>query len=1289
MDFSHLPNFADPHVHVKSFDAASTPEKFAQRELEMGGKYLTITDHGTLEGIRDLYTLTTKSKKFGGQLKIIPGLEAYFRDDDCPVLLAAGATKNAKGTLGDWIKYFHLTMHFQDQEAFETASRLLSRADLRAEVHGSERKPLFNWADLEELGSKNITFGSSCLIGMVSRHLLTQDDATGARAYYERLRSIVKPGNFVVELFPHQCGTNWVEGVFFTFEDGTEAKYYEGKTLRTADGDIKAGELAKQFARDSKKAQEKHQRLIAVKHYHTWTEETTPKVFLTVEYVAGEVANECRPWCPNGDVQLGCNNFLLEMADKYKDPVILSSDSHFAYPDEKMVQDIRLGMGFRFVNSHHKLTNNDAWAYCKDVLGMGPGEFQRCIENSYRWASGFDNFQLKPKDPLPTDFYPKDTLEHLRTLINKYGRMNWNDPVMRSRLKQEVELLHKNGTIDLLPYFFVCEDAISAHLRAGIPVGPGRGSAAGVLMAYLLGITHANPLDYDLSLDRFLTLDRIKTGKMPDIDMDFPNRDFLVDPQDSTKGWLKERFGDRVAQISTDGTIKLKSAILDTFRVMHGGTIPPEVATFSHNLMDPPQGLDSRSYVFGYADNGAWVPGLFETDSRLREFSEKWPVEWETITMLLGLYRQKGRHASAFIINNEPIENFIPLVTIGNGRATQFTANAVEASGALKFDFLGVAAIGDIERATRLIRARHMVAYDVQTIDGIRYVTLKSGKRVAEVDVVPLNGDLLDVYDLPVDDAVYQDIVDCKTETVFQLDTHTARTWLRRFRFRKPDGTLGLNSINDLATFTALDRPGGLDSYVVGPDGKRHNMMVEYARRSEGLEPIDAMDILLELAPKTHGIMCFQEDLQRVFQIVAGVSGVDANNFRGDVSKKQKEKVIGWKAKFMAGAIPRIGEAEGEKLWENMVAWANYGFNKSHAVSYMLTGYATAWLKHHYPLEWWTAVLQGADSDEVFGKFWPSCGHLIDFPDVRQTDADFAIRGDRIQAPLRVLKGVGEKASAELALVQAGPAFTNIEEFCNAVQTLRVAEGRGTPAVNKKGQPYIKPGRTALHSGVIGSLILSGAMDSLFPTEADPSEKLGMWEEAWKDLGNKLKTKPREPVGKLRQYQLRKDVLPGYCEDLFNVAWNRVPDEDKGVTDSGLPYVKAPHPDSGLEEAPWAMSDKDDLADFIAEKRPEGFRMAAAAYVLDERRFEFKSKQTGSQLPACQLDLEVGGEIIKVVRWPKNDDKLPAAFKNPLKGAVVLALLQMTKDEERPLKLINIRVLERPLGQEEKEESAE
>lgn len=1300
MDWSTLPNFADPHVHVKSFDAASTPEKFAARELELGGKFLTVTDHGTMEGIRDLYTLTTKSKKYAGKLHLIPGLEAYFRDDNCDLLREAGATWNDKKTFVDWIKYFHLTMHFQDQAAFETCSRLLSRADLRAETHGSERKPLFSWQDLEELGAQNVTFGSSCLIGMVSRHLLAQNDHVTALKYYERLRAIVKPGNFVVELFPHRCGSNWVDGIFLKFKDGTQVKYYEGKNLRTAAGEIKAKDLADAWKRNRVQALETHQRLLAVKHYQTWTDEESPREFESVAHVQGEVANECRPWCPDGDVQLGANRFMLEQAERHGDPVIISTDSHFAYPEEKIVQDVRLGMGWKFVNSHHKLSNADAWAYCNQVLGTSEAQYQRYLENSWAWAEGFKGFKLTTKEPLPTRFYPKETLKHLGELIIKHDKMDWHNPVYMERLREEIDLLHHNGTIDLLPYLFVCEDAIMAHLRAGILPGPGRGSAAGLLLADLLDITQVDPIPFGLSKDRFLTADRIKTGKMPDVDMDFPTRDFLVDPSDSEKGWLKERFGECVAQLSADTTIKLKSAILDTFRVLNEGTIPSDIASFAHNLPDPPQGVDSRSVVFGYDDNGTWVPGLYETMPELKDFSERYPWAWNVITLLLGLYRQKTRHASGFIISNEAVENFIPLVTVGGVRTTQFTAAAVEASGALKFDFLAVHAVGDVHRALGFIRARHGVPGKVVERDGVTYVMAHSydqegGDRhhwLPEVMTVPFEGKVLDIYHLPTDQGVYKEIVTGHTASVFQLHTEGAVDWMRQFDFVKPDGRLGLNSIEDLAAFTALDRPGGLKSFVTDARGKSWCTMVEYARRAKGKEPVGALPILMELIPKNYGIMCFQEDLQRVFQVVGGVSGVDANNFRADVSKKLREKVIAWKEKFMAGAVTRLGAADAETLWEQMVAWADYGFNKSHAVSYMITGYATAWLKHHYPLEWWTSVLQGAKREKIFSKFWPHCGDLIDFPDIRYGNKEFEIVGERIRAPLELLKGIGDAAGEELAAIQEAGPIDDVKEFCARVQARRIANG--TPAVkkDKKGNefPTIKKARTALHSGVVGALILGGAMDSIFAPGLNPAEKLVLWEQEWKALGNTLKKKEHKPITPLRQYQLRKDVLPGFAANIKGLAWEALGTEGHTVeTDQGwVQYIQRQLPDS-QQSSTWELSTWEDVSLHLRDNTEGGHRMAFAAYVLEERRFEYLHKDLQRRVFAVELILEIETEAVKMVRWPKRDGSLPPAFKDSLKGAVIVACCEFTGKRVKPVNLVDAVVLERPIGDEDKEESAD
>lgn len=646
-----MKNFVSPHVHIKSFDAASTAEKFAKRELELQTGYVTITDHGTLEGTRQLYDLC-HGKKYKGQLTPILGLEGYFRDDNCPIFTSKGIEKDEKGTFRDYIKYTHITMHFQDCEAFEATSRILSLADDRAETHGSERKPLFTWRDLEELGQYNITMTSGCLIGMVSRHILKNKDLDSAIKYYEKLRSLVKPRNFYVEVFPHVCDRDYQVGVFFKYEDGTEEKLPVWKGIKTKQGEFKAEQLANECKNNPTKI-DKHERIMEVMNYRKWEPMENPKRLVGIEKREGFLQNECTDVCPNGDVQLTSNKILISLAEKYGDKILISDDSHFAIPEEKVIQDIRLNQrelekglsaSWKFPNSHHRLSTADAKAYFEKNMPITDAKLEEWIENSVEWASKFKNFKFKDRQSLPTKFYPEDTLKHTLDIIDRNGRMDWKNADKVERLKKEIELLHKNGTIDLLPYFFMAAEANKVYAQNGELTGPGRGSAAGLLLAYLEGITHNDPLKYDLSMDRFMTLERIKSGKLPDIDMDFGSRDLLVDPNDSSKGWLKQRFGDCVAQISVESTLKLKSSIKDIFRALHG-VVPPNVEALCKELPQPPQGVPDRDFVFGYDANGEWVQGLIETNEKLLVFSKTYPKEWELVSQLMGLVRQKGRHA--------------------------------------------------------------------------------------------------------------------------------------------------------------------------------------------------------------------------------------------------------------------------------------------------------------------------------------------------------------------------------------------------------------------------------------------------------------------------------------------------------------------------------------------------------------------------------------------------------------------------------------------------------------------
>jgi len=1343
----NLKNFASPHVHVRSFDSASTPEAFAQRELEIGSEFITVTDHGTLEADRQVYDLCQKDIKYGpgnklkGKLTPILGLEGYFRDDNCPILTEAGIVKDEKGTFAEHLKYLHLTMHFLDQEAFETGVRILSRADLRAEVHGSERKPLFTWQDLEELGSKNVTFCSSCLIGMVSRHLLAHNDVKSALRYYDRLRSTVKPGNFYVEMFPHICDRNWDEGVFVKYEDGVEEKIPQWKKILTENGDIKAITLVEDFRRNPAAAIEKHVHIKGMMQNRKMVE-LPPKKIIMAEHREGYLVNECRPWAPNGDVQLGVNRFMLEVAKKYGDKILISDDSHFAKPEEKVAQDVRLGQNgsWRFVNSHHRLTNAETYEYFKNHMGISEGEFQSWVENSHEWGARFKGFKFKERKVLPVSFYPKDTLDHTRKLIEKHGRMDWKNQQFVDRLRAEINLLHYNGVIDLLPYFFIDEEVCDFYLKNGELTGPGRGSAAGLLLTYLLGITHVDPLRYGLSMDRFMTKTRIESGKYPDIDQDLPHRDLLVDPNDPTKGWLAERFGENVAQISTDTTMKLKSSIKDTFRVLYGrGSSQLEEVgklTAQRDFPQAPQGIEDWDFVFGYkGSDESWVPGAVETDPVLMKFVKDHPDEWKVIEQCMGMTRQKSRHACAYVIADEPISNFIPMTTVGGVRVTQFTAATVESSGGLKMDFLIVNSLKDIGACLRLIQNRKAPEIDWSkgrmkykereasgdiTVPGMRL----GGKFVPHIRCLPHKGEFYDIWDLPENQEVFRDICEAKTESVFQFNTPGARGYLadcfNAVRLTEPDGTVhkGIDSIEALAAFTALDRPGGLDVFVEDPSGKKHNMLVEFARRAKGQLPAGDQELiptLEKLIPETYGVIVYQEQLTRIYQMLGQTTGAEADEFRVHVSKKQMAKVIQDKEVFMRGAIDKLGKPTAEKLWTMMEAWARYGFNKSHAICYVVISYACAFLKHFYPLEWWTAVLKNADRNEINEKFWPYCGKYIDFPDIKLSRGDFDIQGDRIRAPFWLLKGIGDKAQAQL--VECGP-YVDIKDFCMKIQQWRIRNGTDvektvTDKKTKETRVEIKRklATTAINSRVITTLIVSGAMDSLFPKVLVPNEKgetveydmtigekIAAYETALKEaqaeLGIKAtKSKKDGPdirnLTSLDQYQMRKTILPALTEPLLPLVENLAHIKDKLIArNKGYKAHHKPIGSPGYLDFPIAT---DELVEKIIENPPpEEMIYAVVGYVTGERRWRFDNKTNDTNAPktkpAVELTIDVEGTTVKGVKWPV-ENVLPTPFDKPLTGAVVIACFRKRIGKNATIE--DVLVAQQPLNAKLEEASPE
>lgn len=1304
-----MKNFATCHCHPQSLDSASTPEAFAAREQELSTGVITVTDHGSLGACRKVYDLG----KAKGLIPVL-GLEAYFRDDNCPILLEHGVPKkfydpnNEKeqkdyerypdGTYLEYNKYFHVTLHFLDEAAFNCGVRLLSKADLRAEQHGSERKPLFDWQQLEELLSHNVTVTTGCLVGMVQRHVLEYEALDIALAYYEKLRGLAKPGHFFVEVFPHDCSRNFVQGVSIELTNGESLWYYDRKMLKTDAGEIRSKELAEAWNGKNNP----HKALVGVKNYRTW-ETMDPREIKSVTYIEDFVANPCRPWAEDGDVQAGLNKVMLAFAERYGDPILIGDDSHFAHKEEKVVQDVRLAQNgsWRFYGSYHRQSSDEAFKYFNGKLGIDQKTFEGWVDNSHEWASRFKDFKFTSAISLPVSFYekkycecewyhegdPDNSLQYTFELIKKHGRMPWGNEAYEARLQAEIEMLHYNGKIDLLPYFFIDEEVCSLYEELELLTGPGRGSAAGLLLAYLLGITHVDPLKYGLSMERFMTMDRIRSGKLPDIDQDLPTRDPLVNEE---TGWLKQRFGDCYAQISVDTTLKLKSAVKDVARMKYG-RVPEDVEKWSRRFEMPPQGVNDYDFVLGYDTDEGRVQGSIESDEELKQYIANYPEDWEVVKKCLGLGRQKGRHACAYVIADKPIHEFIPLTTVSGVRVTQYTAGAVEASGGLKMDFLVVNTLNDIGDCIKLIQKRSGVEIPKQF-----YI---NGRRVPRHRLIPWNGSFVDVYDLPEDQAVLREVSEGRTETVFQFNTNAAVKWLSHFNYEKGNGSKAIDSIEAMAAFTALDRPGPLNAHVGNPDspGDEHNMLVEYARRSRGAtKSHDILPVFDELFPETYGIMVYQEQLQKLYQKITGCPGAEAEQFRSDVAKKQKAKIEKAYPKFMKAASERIGQKDAQAVWDFVQTWAEYGFNKSHAVCYSVIGYVCAWLKHHFKLEWWCSVLKNADKVDVNEKFWAFCGHLIDLPDVGISGPTFEIQNDRIRAPIDLLHGVGEVAHKQLC--QYRP-YTDIQDFCDKIALHQQNTGKwgdSTTKNKKTGETQtvkkFKKGHNALNQKVCYTLIVSGAMDSLFPAtrvteigdqkvveEITTVDKLHMYEQAIAKATGAKKPKPVDAaynsIGPLERYQRRKAVLPAYGEDLVpylvEKRFDRFYSDDEGRPMFSWNYLGIKHKEVRIVNYDELRA----LASVDVIPRGKEILVAAIGYVDTQRKWVWRGKE------CCEIILDIEGAKFKAVKWGgagEEGNELPEVFNEDLEGGLLVSLYRRYRDD-RPFTIESIVVLKHPL----------
>jgi len=600
---------------------------------------------------------------------------------------------------------------------------------------------------------------------------------------------------------------------------------------------------------------------------------------------------------------------------------------------------------------------------------------------------------ILPKFPLPDNQSANDYLEKLinERIDKRYPNLNEET---KKRLDYEMGVIKKTGFVD---YFLIVQDFVNWAKERGIAVGPGRGSAAGSIVSYILGITDLDPIQYGLMFERFLNPERIS---MPDIDLDFTDT-----RRDEVFGYLQEKYGvDHVAHIITFGTMAARAAIRDVGRALG---IPLSLCDMTAKLIpfNPTQGM-KEGWIDDSLKNVVEFKTLYETNpdaARLIDAAKH----------LEGVNRHASVHACGTVISEGPLTDYMPIQYAPQDKdtiVTQFEMHSVEDLGLLKIDLLGLKNLTTIENSIRLIRENHGVD--------------------------------LDMSKLPLDDEKTFEILQAADTTgVFQLESSGMRRYLKELR---------PSEIEDIIAMVALYRPGPME------------FIPQYINRKFKRERINYLHPKLEpILKKTYGVMIYQEQLMKVAQELAGFSLSEADTLRKAVGKKIKSLLDEQSQKMIDGMIKNgIDKRVAEQIWQWFEPFARYGFNRSHAACYAVIGYRTAYLRAHYPVEFYTGLLNADSGDVERAAFLISeakkAGIQILPPDINKSFISFMPEEKNIRFGLLAIKNIGQNIlDAIIAERQKNGLFKTFIDLLERVEH---------KDLNKKS---------------LESLIKSGALDSL------------------------------------------------------------------------------------------------------------------------------------------------------------------------------------------------------------------
>jgi DNA polymerase-3 subunit alpha len=681
----------------------------------------------------------------------------------------------------------------------------------------------------------------------------------------------------------------------------------------------------------------------------------------------------------NMDVEKRVLEGMPKLSKELGIKLVATNDCHYIEKDHSFAHNILLLLSDKNGSDYRQLRYGTDQIYFKsqDEMIKLFKNFKGAVESTLEIDSKID---LKldshgihfPQFPIPDGVPAKSTEEYFE-LLAKEGlqkRVKLISPEVEDRFNFEIDTIKQMG---FAGYFLIVQDFINAAKKMNIPVGPGRGSVAGSLVAYTLGITNINPLDYNLLFERFLNPAR---KSMPDIDVDFAD-----DKRGEIIDYVREKYGSNcVSQIITFNRLSSKAVIRDVARVLK---IP--IPTVNKITKFIPSKFGK---VYTIEQALAEVPELkWVKDSKESEIQDL--IRYAKV--LEGMNRNASKHAAGVVITPEDVSNFVPLANAVSQTdiVTQFNMKEIESWGLLKMDFLGLRTLTIIRDTLALIEKNHNVEIDIDNIP------LKDEKTLSLFSKGQTTG-------------------------IFQFESAPMREYLKKL---KPA------SLSDLAAMNALYRPGPME------------FIDDFIDRKFGIKEVVYQHPILEsILKETYGVIVYQEQVIQIANKVGGMSLAEADILRRAMGKKDLKAMKEQKAKFIAGAVENgISKKTAEEIFEAIDKFANYGFNKSHAVAYSYIAYQTAYLKAHYTAEFLAANLTNefGNSDKV-ALFLEDCRKLkieVMPPDVNNPSVSFDVQEGKIRFGMSAIKNVGKTAVQEIIRTKEkiGRNFKSIFDFCSNV----------------------------------------------------------------------------------------------------------------------------------------------------------------------------------------------------------------------------------------------------------------